>query len=101
MGYEGKDSQKDHEEFYGHYQYKGDQEKMPYYEKVTPSSGSSSDSVVKPMFIFWDPKEEMWVFGTTLGQPKTAEFRSSKKNTGKCPCDPKWKLVAGSGNQPT
>jgi len=81
---------KSHAEFFGHYQYKGLQGGYPYYEKsTTPSSTTTiNKTVVKPMYLFWDAKDKMWVVGPTLGNTNGAEFGSTQNNLGKCPGDP-------------
>jgi len=80
-----------HKEFFGHYHYKGLHGAMPYYEKSGTSSKpitTTSTASSKPMFLFFDSKDKMWVFGPSLGNVEGVEFGSSKNNLAKCPGDP-------------
>merc|ERR1711915_184747 len=107
MGFDSQDfvTKNSYPEYLGHYHFKGLQDSMPYYEKmlekginsVSPNKGSSPSSKLtsptRSMFLFFNPKDEMWVFGPTLGDATTAEFGSSRKNLAQCPGDPQATVI--------
>jgi len=80
-----------HKDVFGTYQFKGlngATPAMPYYEKI---------DAAKPMYLFFDGKEKMWVFGPSITNTKGVEFGSTKNNLANCPADPQ--ATAGGWNR--